>query len=138
MGKKTSRTSLKDLSSDDKSKAAIDRSLERLLDLDGSIFEVGSGYWVEMRAARVPPTSARPHGVTYALCLLDPDGERLVCYDNAHASSEGRAPSRRARATHDHRHVGKRVMPYVYTDAETLLEDFWADVEKALKEAGIA
>jgi hypothetical protein len=114
-----------------------DRPLERLLDLDGEIFEVGGGYWVEITAVRIPVTAARPHGINYALRLFDPKGKRLVCYDNAHAPHEGRAPSRRKSIVHDHRHFGERVRPYVYSDAETLLADFWTDVERVLKDNNV-
>jgi hypothetical protein len=114
-----------------------DPSLQRLLDLDGDIMEVGGGFWVEFRARRVPPTAAKPHGIDYSLSLLGPDGKRLVAYDNAHPVSIGRAPSAKRSRTADHRHARTSVSPYDYADAETLLHDFWTDVERALKEEGI-
>ena len=114
-----------------------DPSLPRLLDLDGEIMEVGGGYWVELRARKVPPSPAKPHGIDYALSLFGPDGKRLVGYDNAHPVSLGRAPSRKKRTTGDHRHARTAVWPYDYSDAETLLQDFWTDVERVLKEDGI-
>jgi hypothetical protein len=112
-------------------------ALERLLDLDEEIMEVGKGFWVEISAARVRPTPTRPHGIDYSLCLLDPDGTRLVCYDNSHPVCTGRPPSRKKSKTNDHKHDSKSVVPYEYTNAETLMEDFWNDVDRVLKEEGV-
>jgi hypothetical protein len=114
-----------------------DSALGRLLDLHDEIMEVGGGYWVEISAIRVPPTPSKPHGIDYSLCLLDPNGNRLVCYDNSHAVSVGRPPSRRRSTTNDHKHTRHSIKQYEYTDAETLMMDFWKDVEKVLKEEGI-
>ena len=49
-----------------------------------SLSASGGGCWVEFRVKQVPPTEAKPHGIDYSLCLIGPDGGRLVCYDNAH------------------------------------------------------
>jgi hypothetical protein len=99
--------------------------------------EVGRGYWVELRATPVPPTPERPHGIDYSLCLLGPEGFRLVCYDNAHPVTIGSGPGKRRMKTGDHRHVRTTVRPYVYKDAETLMQDFWTDVGRVLKEEGV-
>jgi hypothetical protein len=115
-----------------------DATLSRLLELDDEIMEMGKGYWVEIHAARVSPTPDRPHGVDYSLCLLDPDDNRLVCYDNSHAVSVGRAPSRKKSKTRDHKHEREIVKPYDYVSAEKLLEDFWSDVERVLKKEGVS
>lgn len=138
ISKKKSLRTLTDLSSVDKYVVVEDRSVEHLLDLDEVIIEVGGGYWVEISAVLVASTEVRPHGIKYALRLLDPSGKRFVCYDNAHPVSLGRQPSHKKSATSDHKHLGKAVKPYAYSDAATLLEDFWADVEKALKARGIS
>jgi hypothetical protein len=37
----------------------------------------------------------------------------------------------------DHLHRGETVRPYQYRDADTLIDDFWREVEAMLKEAGI-
>lgn len=99
--------------------------------------EVGQGYWVELRARKVRPTPEQPHGIDYALCLLSPDGSRLVCYDNAHPISVGSGPGKKRTKTSDHKHARTTVKPYDYSDAETLLLDFWTDVERVLKEEGV-
>jgi hypothetical protein len=127
---------LKRLSPDDKStRRSEDASLDRLFDLDDEIMEVGQGYWVELRVKQVPVSEAKPHGIDYSLCLLGPDGTRLVCYDNAHAVKRKRG-QKRAR-TSDHRHVRTIVKSYDYSNAETLMQDFWTDVERILKEEGV-
>ena len=98
---------MKKLSSGDKYKRRrADPSLPRLLDLDGEIMEVGGGYWVSLRARKVPPSTAKPHGIDYSLSLLGPDGRRLVGYDNAHPVAAGSGPGRKKRTSGDHRHAG--------------------------------
>jgi Family of unknown function (DUF6516) len=99
--------------------------------------EVGGGFRVRIRAIRVPPAADRPHGIDYSLCLFTPDDERAVCFDNAHPVAVGSGPARRRSAARDHLHKGAAVAPYAYRDAATLLEDFWDEVEKWLRERGI-
>ena len=43
----------------------------------------------------------------------------------------------RARRSLDHRHRMTTVRPYRFKDAATLLEDFWAEVDKFLREKGV-
>lgn len=50
-----------------------DEDLERLLDLDGFLAEVGGGFWVKMVARRVPPDAGRPHGISYTLTTIRED-----------------------------------------------------------------
>jgi hypothetical protein len=126
---------LTDLSSGHK---LSDNTLDRLLDLDGTVMEVGGGFWVKIEATRVPPTEAKPFGVDYSLCLFGPKNERVIGFDNAHAVFSGRPPSRKRETRYDHRHEGEKMKPYVYANAETLLEDFWNTVEVHLKKEGIS
>jgi hypothetical protein len=122
------------LSSDDKYEP--DSSLQRLLDLDGEIWDVGDGYWVKIEVRKIEPTARKPHGINYSLCLFSPDDERLVCFDNAHPVKTGSGPAGKLSETNDHAHRGDRVEAYRYADAEALMTDFWAAVETALKEKG--
>jgi len=115
----------------------IDRSLDNLLLLDGESFVVEGGFWVKFEARRVVPTAERPHGLDYSLTLHDSDGERLLGFDNAHAIREGSGPGARTRIEYDHKHKGERVRFYEYTDAVTLLTDFWAEVNRILQERGM-
>lgn len=117
--------------------AAEDASLERLLNLDGEIMEVGGGHWIKIDARRVPVTPSRPHGIKYSLCLFAPDDRRVVCFDNAHPVAVGKRPARKRTIARDHVHKGEQVMPYGYTDAESLLVDFWDAVDAYLKKAGV-
>lgn len=64
------------------------------------------------------PRSVRgsDHRLKYRLALIV-RGECLLRYDNE--AGKG-----------DHRHVGKREFAYAFRDNETLLADFWSEVEQ--------
>ena len=94
------------------------------------------GHWVKFVVVRTEATAERPHGLSYSLTLHAPDGERLVGFDNAHAVREGRGPGRRRSGEHDHRHRLRTIRSYEYTDAVTLLGDFWKEVDEVLRERG--
>jgi hypothetical protein len=114
-----------------------DGGLDRLLDLDGFLAEVGGGYWVKIEARRVPADAERPHGVAYALTLRELGGRRVFGIDNAHLVRSTRGPAGRSSALRDHLHRGETVRPYVYRDADTLIDDFWREVVATLRKAGI-
>jgi hypothetical protein len=80
----------------------------------------------------VPVTPEKPHGLDYSLTLHGRTGERLVGFDNAH-------PVGRQERGHpqDHRHRIRTVRPYGYSDAASLLADFWSEVDAVLKERGV-
>ena len=61
-------------------------------------------------------------------------GARQLGYDNAHGIQEGPGPDARTRIEYDHKRKGHRVRFYDYTDAVTLLADFWTDVGAILQE----
>jgi hypothetical protein len=116
-----------------------DPSLDTLLDLDGQVMVVDPAgrHWVRFTVRRVPASPERLHGLSYALALHDDEGKRLVCFDNAHPVRPTAGPSGRGRTRRDHRHRLRSVRPYEYTDAATLLADFWAEVDAVLKERGV-
>jgi hypothetical protein len=116
-----------------------DPSLDTLLDLDGQVMVVDptGAHWVRVTVRRVPVSPDRPHGLSYALALHAGEGELLVCFDNAHPVRPTQGPSGRRRAARDHKHRLRTVRPYAYTDAATLLADFWAEVDAVLKERGV-
>ena len=118
---------------------AQDATLETLLLLNGEKFFLDNSghYRAEIVAQRVPVSAAKPHGIDYSLVLIGPDGERLVGYDNAHSIRVRKGPSGRGPAEQDHRHRGARVVSYAYTDAASLLEDFWSDVDDVLRKKGV-
>ena len=73
---------------------------------------------IEMTIWRLPAASAeRPHGLKYSL-YYGKGGQRIVGYDN----EKGKG---------DHRHLGNREEPYIFTTVEALIADFLADVERA-------
>ncbi len=111
-----------------------DPALDTLLELDGLTLVVDpeSGYWVRFAVTQVPPAPEKPHGLDYSLTLHGPNGERLVGFDNAHPVAK-----QKRGAAQDHRHRIRRVRPYDYTDAATLLADFWTEVDSVLKERGV-
>ena len=106
-----------------------DYTLETLLDLDSMIMEVGQGLWVKINAKRIKtPDHNKPYGIKYLLTLHDPNGQRLLGYDNAH-----RIPKSNVKVPADHKHKGERIVIYNYQNAEQLLADFWNDVDLILK-----
>ena len=118
---------------------APNSGLDLLLDLDGTTLVIDSQgrHWVKFAVRRVPYSLERPHGLSYSLTLHDSDGQRLMGFDNAHAVTERKGLSRITRIEHDHKHKDNAIKHYEYTDAETLLADFWAEVDRELKRRGI-
>ena len=114
-----------------------DHSLDTLLDLHGqTLFVDEFGHWVKFVVLRTEATSKHPHGLSYSLTLHAPDGTRLVGFDNAHWIRVRRGPGARKRLEADHLHRLQTVRPYEYKDAATLLEDFWKEVDTALRDRG--
>jgi hypothetical protein len=115
-------------------KRRLEPGLETLLDLDGQVLVVDpeGGHWVRFVVTRVPVSPAKPHGLNYSLTLHGPGGERLVGFDNAHPVGSGRRG-----APQDHQHRFGRVRGYEYTDAATLLADFWTAVDQVWRDKGV-
>jgi hypothetical protein len=111
-----------------------DPALDTLLDLDGLTLVVDpeGGHWVRFVVTQVSATQDNPHGLDYSLTLHGPNGERLVGFDNAHPVGRQKRGQ-----PQDHRHRIRTVKPYAYRDAAKLLADFWAEVDKVLKERGV-
>jgi hypothetical protein len=116
--------------------ASRDPGLERLLELDGFLAEIGAGYWVKIVARRVPADKDKPSGVAYSLTLHGPDSQRLFGIDNAHMMRATRGPAGRTSMARDHVHRGETVRSYVYRDADALIDDFWREVEAIVRKAG--
>ncbi|HEY7337419.1 MAG TPA: DUF6516 family protein [Bryobacteraceae bacterium] len=81
---------------------------------------------------RVKATSIRPHGLSYSFTLHAPDGARLVGFDNAHRAPAGSARRKRQDQASDHWHrtANDPGRPYAFTDAETLIDDFFDEAER--------
>jgi hypothetical protein len=111
-----------------------DETLIGLLNLDGEIFPMDSGYWTKFEARRVDPEPHAPHGVRYSLTLHDRYNRRVLGFDNAHAVRPTRKGYAARKITWDHRHKCEKVSPYDYESASRLLEDFWREVELIMGE----
>ena len=119
------------------SSAAI--GLEYLLGLDGNIeVQNDAGYWVKMEVASVPVTAKRPHGIRYSLTLHAPDNTRLIGFDNAHGvkpvGSRFKHAGKRFSYDHRHRHAFDEGVLYEFETAYQLVSDFYAEVDRILKE----
>ena len=116
-------------------RSAAEHTLEFLLAFDGRRHWYDGGYSLKFEIRRVAPTATRPHGLRYSFTLHDPKGKRLIGFDNAHAlKARQRSRPRLPIADHWHRTEKDRGRPYVFRDAETLLDDFFAEVERVLQE----
>ena len=77
---------------------------------------LNSGLVIEAVIWEVPtPVLPSPHCFKYRLVAIK-DGVRVLGYDNE-------------RGKGDHRHLGLREMPYVFTTVESLLADFLSDLK---------
>lgn len=119
--------------------AAPDSGLDALLPLDGEVFFIDpqGNHWVKFEVKRVAVSAERPHGLRYSLTLHAKDGARLVGFDNAHPVTTGSGPGAKRSGAFDHKHRLRTIRPYEYSDAASLLEDFWHEVEAALAERGV-
>jgi len=115
-----------------------DVGLDTLLDLDGSILEQEGGYWIKIEARRIPPSERAHHGIRYSLTLHDKYGTRVLGYDNAHAvkpPKKFKFAGQRLGYDHRHRTASDKGVPYAFESASRLLEDFFAEVDRVIKEA---
>ena len=64
--------------------------------------------------------------------MVDPEGERLVGFDNAHPVGR-----RKRGEPQDHRNRLRSIRPYEYRDAPTSLADFWETADTVLRERGV-
>jgi Family of unknown function (DUF6516) len=114
-----------------------DHSLDTLLDLDGLRFFLGEkGHSVRFDVVKVEVSAERPHGLKYALNVHDPSGTRLGGFDNAYPVRLSEGPGGK-RDEYDHKHRFRTVRAYEYTDAATLISDFWALARDILTQEGV-
>lgn len=81
--------------------------------------------------------SSRPTRNPLSLTLHEPDGRRILGYDNAHAvkpPKKFKYAGRRLTYDHKHRHESDKGVPYQFQDAQQLLIDFFNEVDRVLKE----
>jgi hypothetical protein len=117
-----------------------EHTLEFLLGFDGRIHYLEEGYWLKFEVKRTEATPERPHGLRYSFTLHDPNGNRLVGFDNAHSVPPRGSRFRKPDAEHDHWHRAgnDKGRPYAFTTAEQLLADFETEVERVLAERGVS
>jgi RimJ/RimL family protein N-acetyltransferase len=120
--------------------AQAEHTLEFLLAFDGRRHWYEQGYFAKFEIRRVEPTAARPHGLSYSFTLHDPDGKRLIGFDNAHAvrTTGSRFRKQPAASDHWHRTESDPGRPYAFESAEKLIDDFFTEIERVLTERGIA
>jgi len=95
---------------------------------------------VKLEVRQTGPTPQRPHGLSYSFTLHDPDGRRLLGFDNAHGvpSLGGRYKVRPASHDHWHRTEKDEGRPYEFRSAFELVQDFLNEVERVLQERGVS
>ncbi|HLO24897.1 MAG TPA: DUF6516 family protein [Geobacteraceae bacterium] len=86
--------------------------------LHRSRFVFADGALREMVLWQVPRTVHHPFGLKYRLYYGDAEGNCLVRFDNE-------------RGKGDHRHGIGREEPYHFSDVDTLVADFLADIRQA-------
>lgn len=116
-----------------------DGGLSYLLDLDAEVqVQNEQGYWVKFEVSKVERSKDRPHGIKYSLTLHDPEGNRIMGFDNAHpvkpVGSRFRHAGKRYPFDHRHRHAQDEGVLYEFDTANKLLADFYAEVDRVLKE----
>jgi len=112
--------------------------LDTLLDLNGSILEQEVGYWIKIEVRRIPTSEHAHHGIRYSLTLHDKYGARVLGYDNAHAVKPPKKfefAGQRLPYDHHHRTSSDKGVPYAFESAYRLLEDFFTEVDRVIKEA---
>jgi hypothetical protein len=116
-----------------------EHELAYLLDFDGTIYLFEEGYWVKIEVKRTAPTPQRPHGLSYSLTLHDPEGTRLLGFDNSHAPPRGgRYKAKPVAHDHWHRSEKDKGRLYQFRSALQLVQDFLDGVERILGERGVS
>lgn len=119
-------------------KEDVDHALEFLLAFNGRIHWLEQGYHIRFEIKRVESSPPRPHGLSYSFTLHDPEGVRILGFDNAHSvrPKGARYGKRPVAADHWHREEGDKGRPYKFESADKLLADFFSEVRRMLTERG--
>lgn len=115
-------------------------ALEWLLDYDGTLHVLASGHFLKFEIRRIKSSGKVPHGIAYSFTFHDPEGTRLLGFDNAHPvpHSGGRYVKPKAEADHWHRTSNDEGRPYHFVSAEQLFVDFYTEVEKLCEAMGVS
>ena len=83
---------------------------------------------MKIEVKRTEPTRQRPHGLSYSLTLHDPEGVRLLGFDNAHAAPPlgGRYKAKPEAHDHWHRTEMDKGRAYVFRSALHWSRTSWA------------
>lgn len=117
-----------------------EHTLEWLLDYDGRRHYFASGHFLKFEIRLIEKSTQVPHGIAYSFTFHDPEGTRLIGFDNAHpiSHSGGRYVKPKNEAGHWHRTIRDEGRPYTFVTAEKLLEDFFTEVGKICDMQGIS
>ena len=109
-----------------------------LEDYDGYEFVFENGYSARFEFKR-DETRRGAHPYRYSLTLHSPNGRRLVGFDNAHPvqQASGRFKRLSKASDHWHRDAADKGRPYDFKSPEILLEDFFCEVERVLRELSV-
>lgn len=116
-----------------------EHTLEFLLAFDGRTHWMESGHRLKFEIRRVPITEARPHGLHYSFTLHDPEGRRIMGFDNAHTVAVAGSRFKERPVAHDHWHRTEDDTGRVYSfvSADKLLADFFREVRRVLETEGL-
>lgn len=120
-------------------KKGADHTLEFLLAFNGRVHRYTGGYWLKFEITKGEESEERPHGLSYCFTLHGPDNRRLIGFDNAHGVPAKGSHFKKCPTAMDHWHRTEtdEGRPYEFKDAERLIDDFFGEVERVLKERGI-
>ena len=119
---------------------AQEHTLEWLLDYDGRRHFLASGHFLKFEIGLIAQSAQVPHGIAYSFTFHDPDGTRLLGFDNAHPVPHpgGKYVKVKPDADHWHGTVDDEGRPYAFVSAAQLLDDFFCEVEKLCEVQGIS
>lgn len=117
-----------------------EHTLEWLLAYNGRMHYFPSGHFVKFEIRLVKESEVVPHGIAYSFTFHEPDGTRLLGFDNAHPvpHSGGRYVKPKAEADHWHRTKNDEGRPYIFVSPAQLLDDFFTEVERACEAQSIS
>ena len=118
---------------------APEHTLEFLLAFAGRRHWYAGGYYAKFEIKRVLPTRQRPHGLRYRSRCTTRREHGLVGFDNAHGvpAAGSRFSKRPTAADHGHQTEDDPGRPYAFTDAATLVDDFFDEIERVLTDRGV-
>jgi len=113
-----------------------DAGLDTLLNMDGYIHVLDNKYWWKIESNMTDVTAERPHGISYCLTFHDNHNTRIFGMDNAHIPKNRRKGFHGRTIEYDHIHNDEqdKGIPYTFTSAEKLLDDFFKRVEEIIEE----